>query len=188
MKIAIVSSVAFLLVGCGTQKPAGGQIHSTAMEPSDIKIAARFLDAVYRPRHTPDKIIVDASAEESHAHTPLGIRNRELASRLEIMRHPPEHLRLVINSGDRPTPYGSSQFIFDYDRHTGRLTPLGPHITGSATSESSNMWLDIRHWPNGTRLVCASLWWINDSRRDVFHLRLGESKFIFAVSTIPLID
>ena len=188
MKIAIVAAAAFLLAGCSSPKSAPEQIRSTAMEPSDIKVATRFLDALYRPRHSPDRIIVDASAEESYAHIPLGVRNRELTSRLDLLRHPPERLRLVINSGDRPEPFGSSHFIFEYDRLTGRLTSMGPHITGAATSDSSNMWLDIRHWPDGTRLVCVTFWWINDQKDDIFHLRQGESKFRFAVSSIPLID
>lgn len=188
MRTALFSVAAVLLAGCSSPMSAPEPVRSTALESSDLKLAERFFHALYRPRHSSDRIVVDASAEDSFGHIPLVTRNRELAARLDTMRQPPRPLRLVVHSGDRPEPYGSSHFVYTYDAATGKFTALGPHSFGVDTPDSSNMWLDIRHWPDGTRLVCVSHWWINDLRDDIFHLRQGESKFRFAVASIPIID
>src|SRR5262245_60542443 len=61
-----------------------------------------------------DRVIVDAASEESFSHFPLAVRNRELSSRLAQMRQVPCPLQIVLNSGDRPAPFGSSHYSFTY--------------------------------------------------------------------------
>jgi hypothetical protein len=185
MKAAFTWIAAAILVGCSSAPEAA---RTTALESSDLKLAKRFLDALYRPRHSADSIVVDASSEQSLDHIPLRTRNRELASRLDVMRRAPDRIRLVIYSGDRSAPYGSSPIVYTYAIETGVLSGVGPESSGAEPSERPDMCLDIRHWPDGRRLVSVSAWWINDGKHDIFHVRPGETKFRFVVASMPLVD
>lgn len=173
------------LSGCATirDKPAQGG-DRTNLLASDVELVRHFLDALYRPASTAYRVIPDAeSEEESMRHIPLAKRNRNLSDRLNQLRHAPfSVLRINTHSGDRPKPWGSGIFVFSYSTRNGEFTFVRPHEIGDA---SANMWVDVRHWPDGTRLVCLSLTWIDDSKNNIFHLRSGQETFRFAIASEP---
>jgi hypothetical protein len=151
----------------------------------DIKLATHFLKALLGPNQSEFRVVVDADSEQSMKHIPLATRNRQLQERLTLLRTPPTRAITVnIYSADLPKPWGSDHWVYSFDAESGELAELGRHEVGG---DDSDLWIRIDHWPNGTRLVSLSFSWINDLKSDTFHLRHGEKKFRFAITSEPLI-
>jgi hypothetical protein len=188
MKLAITALSLLALFGCASTQDSKRDQNSNHpnLITADTKIVNCFLDALYRPGRTPYRVVPDAEADEGMSHIYGDERNRVLRTRLNQLRRAPTAVILVnLHSGDRPEPWGSEVFVYSYDTKTGDFAVVGPHKVGD---NSSDMWIDVRHWPNGTRLVNVSHAWINDFKDNIFHLRSGEQTFRFAVAIEPLTD
>jgi hypothetical protein len=143
-----------------------------------------FLDALYRPKSTYYQVFPDAASETGMAHIPLAQKNQDLHDRLDQLRRAPQPTITVnIHFADRTQPRDSGFVLYSYDTGTGGFTAQGIHEIGDV---SPNMWMTIRHWPNGTRLVNLRNTWIEDSKDNIFHLRRGEQAFRFAIAIAPL--
>jgi len=188
MKLAITALSILALFGCASNRDGKRDQNSNHHNviSNDIEIVSGFLDALYRPGRTPYRVVPDADADEGMGHISVNERNRELSNRLNQLRRAPSAVILItLHSGDRPEPPGSEVFVYSYDTKTGDFAVVGPHKIGDS---SSNMWIDVRHWPNGTRLLNVRHTWINDFKDNIFHLRRGEQTFRFAVAIEPLTD
>ncbi|MEK7951763.1 hypothetical protein [Luteolibacter soli] len=189
MKLALALFGWIALVGCVStpETPASsnekGRIEMIA---SDIDLLRHFLDALYRSASTPYRLISDAASEQSMAHIPVADRNLELTDRLnELRRAPHPVITINVQSGDRPEPWGSGFTLYSYDTRTGKLAAVGPYKLGQDTAD---MWIDVRHWPGGTRLISLRFAWIHDLKDNIFHLRKDERTFRFAVADEPLME
>ncbi|MBL9130509.1 MAG: hypothetical protein JNG86_04870 [Verrucomicrobiaceae bacterium] len=169
------------LAACSTSasRPA------VAVMPADVQLARHFLDSLYRPKQSSHDVIVDAGCEKALSHLPLAKRNRDLRARLDRLREAPAVIQVVLQSGDQPPPWGSSLWRYVYDRETGAFTEAGAF---DPAQRSHDMAMDIRHWPNGTRLVSLNVRWLPDLDNDTFHLKRSETTFRFAISIIPCLD
>jgi|GEM_PF-5883017 len=187
MRLPLSLLCLFSLFGCVATQEKHAQIDDRPGPiHSDIELVRHFLDALYRPSDTAYRVIADAESEEMMGHIPLAERNRSLRNCLDQLRHAPTRIIMVtLHSGDRPEPWGSNLSLYSYDARTGGFTSKEPHKIGG---EASDMWIDVRHWPNGTRLVSLSHTWIDDFKSNTFHLRKWEQTFRFAIAIEPLID
>jgi hypothetical protein len=167
------------LTACSSPRPA------VSLNPSDVQLAHRFLDSLFRPDKSSYNLIVDASSEEMLGHIPLTKRNRDLRARLVQLRAAPAVIRVVLHSGDQPPPWGSSLWRYVYDRQTGGFIEEG---RWEPARRSHDLSMDIRHWQDGTRLVSLSVVWLADLNHDTFHLRRSENMFRFVISIVPCID
>jgi len=179
MKPLLIFCAAFSIIGCVTKPTPIGSSHPPIAE-ADRLLAFQFLRALYRPTESRHRVIADASAEEAR-NIPLRQLRAELSSRLAILRAAPrDTLRVVIHSGDDSAHTG--YLTGDFHRTNGRFDVL-PISTYSASHDLS---IDVRHWPDGTRLVCVSCFWIGDMQHDIFHLRKDERIYRFAISAMPI--
>ncbi len=180
---AILMSMVF--TGCvATQGDRVAVSERPDLVATDSALAQHFLDALYRPNSTKYRVIADAASEKSMGHIPLTKRNRDLSIRLsELRQAPASNIRVNLHSGDRPEPWGSDIFVYSYNTRTGEFVKVRRH---RIEDDSSDMWIDVRHWPNGTRLISLSFTWIDDLKNNTFHLRSGERTFRFAIAIEPL--
>jgi len=151
--------------------------------PADLALTQNFLDALFRPKHTVFRIVADASSESSNSR--IEDTNKILEKRIAMLRNLAEKpvLSIWIDSGDSPLPYGSGIVVFDYFTDSGTLVRRGPHLDMKNLGE---ILIDIRHWPNGTRLVNVSASVFDDFKVNIFHLRQKEEIFRFAIAIEPL--
>lgn len=183
MKPIISLFCLFALLGCVATPQEQAHVEGKrALIPSDIELVRDFLDALYRPGQTLYRVTADADSEEAVGDT--AGRNRKLSARMQQLRiAPSQTITVNLYSGDRPEPWGSDHFLYLYDRRTGGFTVEGPHALDRS---SADMWIDVRHWPNGTRLVNLSNTWIDDFKDSIFHLRLAEKTFRLAIAIEPV--
>ncbi len=187
MRLLFVSFGLIGFVGCTATSESWSRAKpKVALNQSDVELVAQFLNALYRTGHTPYRVIADVASEDWMPNLPLAKRNEELRKRLNWLRRAPQSvIKVNLHSGDRPKPWGSGIFVYSYNTATGEFESTGVYKTGKATSD---LWIDVRHWSEGTRLLCLSHSWIDDFKDDIFHLREGERTFRFAIAIEPLID
>lgn len=188
MRLLITLLCLLALFGCAaTQQDRASKVSDKPdLVPSDIDLVRHFLDSLYRSGDTSYRVIPDAESEESTGHIPLAKRNQDLSNRINQLRHAPSRFITVnLQSGDRPEPWGSGLFLYSYDTKTGDLAFERPHKIGD---NASDMWIDVRQWPNGTQVVSLTHTWADDFKDNIFHLRKGERTFRFATAIEPLID
>jgi hypothetical protein len=186
MKLTLIAILSITLSGCSTMRE--GSI-TKAVGPrlvtEDIELATDFLNALLRPNDTSFRVIADADSEESMRHIPLATRNKELQGLLTSLRVPPNSTVTVnLQSAALPKPSGSDHYVYTFDTRSGKLDEVGLYKIGS---DSADMWMQIIHWQNGTRLVSLSFTWVHDLKIHIFHLRAGEQTFRFAITT-ELVD
>ena len=170
------------LVGCSTAPLSPTVSSHASITQSDRLLAFNFLRALYRPLASEYRIIIDSNAEESWRSIPLQQRRAELSTRLTALRAAPrEVLRIGISSQADPAHRGYLTILFN--RTNGRIQVM----PGSTFPWDADLRIDVRHWPDGTRLVCLSCSWMGDMKDDIFHRRSGERIYRFAISWLPLV-
>jgi hypothetical protein len=181
--VALIGLIA--LAGCHI--PLNERIDASdagVMSDSDLDVARNFLDALYRPNNTSYQVYPDASSEEGMGHIPLAARNQVLRERLNQLRRAPGSIIAVnLDIPDQIRPDDSRHVLYSYDTSTGRFEAASKHKIGDV---STNMWITIKNWPNGTRLVNLRQTWIDDDKDSIFHLRCGEQSFRFAIAIAPV--
>jgi len=155
-----------------------------ALAAEDQRLALNFLHALYRPSSATHRILIDAKTE-SYPHGWSHARRQEsLESRLKQLRrdnrddHP---LRVAIHSGDQPQPHGSGFLVGNYQPNSGRFDVIQP----AWVKDRADVSMDIRHWPEGTRLISLSDVRLKDYLDDAFHLSPGSKTFRFVLSLLP---
>ena len=107
----------------------------------------------------------------------------EYAARLEKLRSANGRIIVAIVSGDEPRPYGSTWMKKIYHSGEGRWEEFPKDII-----PPSLPWLeiDVRHWPDGAKLLSVRASWMGDARHETFHRRPGHRAFRFIQSMVPL--
>jgi hypothetical protein len=168
------------MVACSTAPLPSKERSRPSIAESDRLLVLNFLRALYRPGASDLRIVADPNAEESWQSIPLRQRRAELKSRLATLRSAPKDvLRIVIHSGDDPKH--PTWLAADFTRSSGRF-----EVIPLSTYPNRDLSIDVRHWPDGTRLVCVSCAWIGDMKDDIFHRHSGERIYRFAISSLPL--
>ena len=181
MKPLLLFCAVCIIVGCSTVPLSPTDSDRPSIAEPDRLLAFHFVRALYRPGMSDHRIIADPNAEESWRSFPLRQRRAELSSRLTALRAAPRDvLGIVIHSGDDPRH--PAYLTVHFNRSNGRFE-LIPLSTYPANPDLS---IDVRHWPDGTRLVCVSCSWIGDMKDDIFHRRRHERVYRFAISSLPL--
>lgn len=151
---------------------------------SGLDVARNFLDALYRPNDTSFQVSPDAASEAGMGHIPLASRNQDLQERLNQLRRAPVSIIAVnLDIPNSVQPDDSRHVLYFYDTRTGRFTAANEHMNIDA---SPNMWITIRNWQNGTRLVNLKHTWIDDGKDNIFHLRREEQLFRYAIAIAPV--
>ena len=173
MRILFALFGSVVLVGCTTTSESPPDAKPGRVRiATDIDLVRHFLDALYRPDRTTFCVI------------PVADRNQDLRARLHQLRRAPSPvIRVIVLSGDRPGSWSSGHSVYSYDTATGRFAATGVHKAGQ---DESDMLIDVRHWPSGTRLLNLSNTWIDDFKDNIFHLRKGEETFRFAIAIEPV--
>lgn len=172
-----------LLASCASRNAPEVLRSSPSVDKNDSRLALDFLRALYNPSTTPYRIIIDASEPYPHDWSHVKRRAR-LASRLKLLRQGSQLLRVVIQSGDKPQPYGSGFLVGLYHKPNGRFEFIQPAFV----KDRADVWLDIRHWPDGTMLFNLTDERLKDGLDDTFHISSNTSTFRFVHSVLPPID
>lgn len=173
-------TVACLLLASCTSRNTADVLHITPpLDKEDSRLAFDFLHALYKPSTATHRIIIDVS-EPWHGWSQAK-RRAELAARLKLLRQGSQPLRVAIESGDQPHPYGSGFLVGLYHKPDGRFDVIQPAFV----KDRADVWLDIRHWPNGIRLVSLMDERLKDDLDDTFHISPNTSTFRFVHSILP---
>ena len=171
-----------MLASCASDNMPKVLRDTPALAPKDQRLALDFLQALHRPSSATHRIIIDA---EPYPREWSYVRRREkLETRLKQLHednrdgHP---IRVAIHSGDQPQPYGSGFLVGHYHPKNGRFDVIQP----AGVKDRADIRLDIRHWPEGTRLISLSDERLKDYLQDDFHLLPGSKTFRFVRSVLP---
>ena len=168
------------LGGCATTSRAPVEITRVPLPEADRRLAINFLRALYRTDGSNYRIVLVPDAEETERKTPLRERRAALSTRLALLRTAPsDTVQVRIESVDTPAP--TSNLTIGFHRKTGRFEVLA----SPSISLIPDLSIDVRHWNDGTRLVCLDSYLIGDQKDEIFRLRKGEREYRFTSSSLP---
>jgi hypothetical protein len=157
-------ATACLLLGC--KQWTGNETTDDGIpNEADRRDICRLLEALEHPDQSRDKIVLDATPEQTFGEIPP----QRLAARLEDLESHQRSLRIAYSADDK-THAGRSPYVtMDYDLATG-CQGHAPKV-GRLTNDVSGLpgidvWIDVRHEVDDT--VVLDCLWLPSKEEDFF--------------------
>jgi hypothetical protein len=165
-----------ILIGCASPPAL-----PVAIRAKDTAIALNFLKALYSPESTDYRVIVSPDTQAMSANDSPSQHRIKLGRRLADLRQiKPQVIHLW---SDDPPPIGSSTFRYLYDQESGELRS----IANEEKVTDSHYRIEVRHWPDGQRLICLDRW-LQDLHGEQFRVDPDSTTIRYCAATIPIID